>query len=125
MSVGIRGRGPVWTVALGTSGRGDRTFGRFGVDVDALGLRTLGERFCCCCCGVEGNPPGPRRGVSFIAPVGSGEVCCVLSWVGQKQRQRYMGVWTQNVDLYSLVGYKTKLNKRVDARGFLARADWL
>lgn len=51
--------------ALGTSGRVERTFGREGVE-EVVGPELLAKDeplFC----GVAGKPPGPRRGVPFIA----------------------------------------------------------
>ena len=77
MSVGMTGPELVWGAGLGTSCTTDRTFGREGVD--ALGLRTLGERFAGL--GVAGNPPGPlRAGVApFIVPKDRGERCLTRS----------------------------------------------
>lgn len=74
MSEGISGPELGWAGAFGRSGSGDRfTFGR---GVEPFGLRKPGEPSFLRC-GVEGNPPTPRRtcGVPFIARLWLSVVC--------------------------------------------------
>lgn len=94
MLVGISGPELGCSVAVGTLGSGVRTFGRLGVDVDAFGLEAPSRRFVC---GVPGNPPGPRRGVPFIAPGGRAGSTRAWSWVGRERRarRRKEGWWVQ------------------------------
>ena len=100
-----------------------------------MGVDVFGERSCCCCCGVAGNPPGPRRGVLFMAPGGSGAGCCVLAWDGRdsrkskEQRDATCGCGAAGL-AQTLFCCQTKL-RRVDARGHALvatgqlGADWL